>query len=147
MAGADIATDRPAPAFGQVWASGKRVALVRSVAELHAEPGRRVAHMTEIVNGRADGARLVAGVVDGVVMLGGPWAWLYSLPRLVCLDPASAAAAAAYLEQEGMRDVLVDGDQVAIMLEPRSVLDFAEDALEHGWATDQECGRMIGRLR
>jgi hypothetical protein len=36
--------------------------------------------------------------------------------------------------------------EVVVSLEPPSVIRFADDALQHGWADDEHCARLTGDL-
>lgn len=137
----------PAPAFGQVWKLGARLALVRRVAP-HPEHDAAPAHLAEVRNGCGTDEYFTADIRDGrIVTSRGTWSLVNELPRLRCADTDAAAAAAEYLRSKGIHhDVMVDGDQVAAPLDPRSVITFAEEAVERGWSDDGEAARMIGRL-
>jgi hypothetical protein len=141
-----MATETPEIDFGQVWANGDKLALVRDVGPLERQPDRTVAHMTEIVDGRAEGTRIAADIVDGVPRFNGPWALQGSFPWVRCLGNASAEQLAGFLRGKGLHDVLVNGDRVAVSITPPSVISMAEDAVEHGWATDHEAAQAIARL-
>jgi hypothetical protein len=142
-------TEHPAPATGQIWSTGldnQPSPSVRLALLVAVEQGRPA--LVEIIDNQPTGDRFTAlpFTAHKLAGAGAIWAWAYDLPQLVCLDPTAAQDAAAHLEANGIRDVLVDGDVVAVGIAPVSVVDFAEEARANGWATDEECARMIGRL-
>ncbi len=76
------------------------------------------------------------------------WTLVGQQPTLRCVDGQAARAAVAFLHDRGIEpsSAFACGDVVVVSMAPPSVLAFAEDAYEHGWADDEQCARMIGDL-
>jgi hypothetical protein len=100
----------------------------------------------------------VREVVDGFVVQGrnavlyktrdelADWTLLRRLPTLACVDAGAARQAAKFLTGKGISNVFTSSNQVAVSMQPGSVMKFADDALANGWAHDADCARMIGEL-
>lgn len=65
---------------------------------------------------------------------------------LKCVNEVAAIQAAAFLADQGIDMAWCEDDIVGGPLSVSTVLLFAEDALERGFADDEECARMIGRM-
>ncbi len=122
---------------GSIWRKGDRTAIVVEV-----KPGW--AWMRTVAGGklgRRSRVRTWRSAPDG-------YRFEMQQPTLTCVDEKSAEAAVAFLRSKGIADhcAFACGRIVVVSMTPGSVMRFADDAFEAGWAHDEDCARMMGDL-
>ena len=122
-----------------MWTKGDRKAIVLGV-NYHPAPGWL--EMRALVDGR------LGRVAWPSIQAGQPRGYEFRTqqPTLRCADKAAAEAAVAFLHGKGIRPGSAFACGEVVAMTPPSVLRFAEDAYENGWAHDQDCAQMIGDL-
>lgn len=105
-----------------------------------------IALTRDIVDGEPAGQSTRRRILwGGHGFLGQGWVFHSQTPTLTCLGMAEAVAAVEFLRGKGVKAFVTGRDLVA-PLQPTSVLRFAEDAIERGWADDEACARMIAAM-
>lgn len=66
--------------------------------------------------------------------------------KLVCVDPDAATACAQYLREHGIDSARPDDNLVLASMTPPSVIRLAEDALNNGWAHDDDAAAIIAAM-
>lgn len=132
-----MSTTATALRVGSIWRKGDREAMVLVV-------GEDKARLRAIVNGKL-GRHWWVPLSGGQP---GGYTFVAQQPTLTCVDEVAAEVAAALLHNQGVSPdcAFAIGRVVVVSMTPPSVLRFADDAFEGGWATDEDCARMIGDL-
>lgn len=125
---------------GQVWSKGDRLALVVKASHVGAGGTATMRGVTgNTATGRPTHVKLINGRPNG-------YTFHHELPKLRCVSAAQAANAADFLREQGVTDCGWYATWVWANLAVPTVIHFAEDAFEQGFADDAECAAMIGRL-
>ncbi len=134
-----MSTPTTALRVGSIWRKGARSAIAIQV-----EPESYMVLLRSVIDGRPGRRYWVS--TSGSVPRG--YAYVGQQPALTCLDEAAAEAAVALLRSKGVADhcAFACGRIVVVSMTPGSIMKFADDALGHGWAHDEDCARMMGDL-
>lgn len=121
---------------GSLWKRGDRTVMVLWL-------DGACAQVQPVVDGKLSGRQSWVTMPDSRLQ---GYTFDRQVPTLRCVNETAAAEALAFLRGKGITSAWAFGQDVVVSMTPPSVIMFAEDALENGWAHDEDCARMIGDL-